>query len=639
MARVLLALVVAAMALAGVLADARPAAAHASLTGTTPAEGSVVDRAPQEVTLTFSESVGLSGADAIRVLDPGGDRVDDGAPAETAPRTYAVPLTPGLPDGTYTVAWQAVSADSHPIAGAFTFSIGAPSQTRVSLADEAGNAGGGPVGFAYDLGRYAGYGGFVLLVGGAAFVLACWRGGASVEPVRRVVVTGWVTLTGSTLVLLLLRHPYVTGGSFADALDLGGLGAVVASRTGTALVCRLLLLAIAALFVAVLFGAFTQPGEQHDRRDVLLGLAVGGGLVATALAATWALSEHASTGLQTGVAIPVDVVHLLAVAAWLGGLATLAAVLRHGPPVPRGALTRFSRVALGSVLVLVGTGVYQSWRQVGSFSALTSTGYGRLLIAKVLLVAVLVGIASASRRWVGRVADAGDRGAGTPEADTDAPEGVGAVLPAEAGTAPVTDAAPATDAAPTGTDTAAPEGVSPERAAQLARQRAAMATARRRRAQEADVPRSALRRSVLTEAGVAVVLLAVTTALTGTEPARTEAATAAAPAGSVTLTVPFDTRGPGGQGTADIQVDPGRSGENTVHIYTDVDTEEIGVAFTLPARDLGPISVTPEPADGTGRHWTATGVQLPLPGEWEIDLTVRTSDIDQVTEQRTFTLN
>ncbi|MBU5895033.1 CopD family protein, partial [Vibrio cholerae O1] len=62
-------------------------------------------------------------------------------------------------------------------------------------------------------------------------------------------------------------------------------------------------------------------------------------------------------------------------------------------------------VAFGSVLVLAATGLYQSWRQVGSWSALTGTRYGQLLLVKVALVAVLVGVAWVSRRWTARLAE------------------------------------------------------------------------------------------------------------------------------------------------------------------------------------------------------------------------------------------
>ncbi|MBW1598721.1 copper resistance CopC/CopD family protein [Streptomyces sp. JJ38] len=609
---VLAALVCAAFLAA--LAWAPPAAAHATLTESDPAEGSVVARAPDAVTLTFTEDVAVSD-DAVRVLDPRGERVDEGGAKQPESGTVSVALRPGIADGTYTVTWQAVSADSHPIAGAFTFSVGAPSETTVVLPGQV--VGGGTVGLLYDVARYAAYAGFTLLVGGTAFVLLCWRDGASARPVRRVVVTGWVTLFVATLALLLLRSPYTTGGAVADALDLGGMREVLETKTGSALVSRLVLLGAAALFVTVLFGAFTRPRPAAERRDLLFGLCLGGGVVAAGLGGTWAMSEHASTGLQPGVAMPLDVVHLLCVAAWLGGLATLAAVLRWGPALPRSAAHAFSRLAFVSVLLLVATGLYQSWRQVGSWSALTGTDYGRLLVVKVLLIAVLVGAAARSRRWTARLGEAA-------RAPSPAPRG-GDGAGNDTGNDTEDDAA-----------NSAGDDVTPERARQLARQRAAVAAARRRRDLDADVPRAALRRSVLAEAAVAVVLLAVTTALTGTQPARTEAAAAAeAEAGPVRLSVPFDTGGPDGRGTATLELAPGRSGENTLDLRTDVAAEEVRVALTLPSRDIGPLTVTPERADAAGRVWTATGVRLPLAGEWEVAVTVRTSDIDQVTEKKT----
>ncbi|MCZ7417600.1 MULTISPECIES: copper resistance CopC/CopD family protein [unclassified Streptomyces] len=631
---VLAALVCAAFLAA--LAWAPPAAAHATLTESDPAQGSVVARAPDAVTLTFTEDVAVSD-DAVRVLDPRGERVDEGRAKQPESGTVSVALRPGIADGTYTVTWQAVSADSHPIAGAYTFSVGAPSETTVALPGQV--VGGGTVGLLYDVARYTAYAGFTLLIGGTAFVLVCWREGASVRPVRRVVVTGWVTLFVATLALLLLRSPYATGGTVADALDLGGMREVLETKTGSALVSRLVLLGAAALFVTVLFGTFTRPRPAAQRRDLLFGLCLGGGVVAAGLGGTWAMSEHASTGLQPGLAMPLDVVHLLCVAAWLGGLATLAAVLRWGPALPRSATHAFSRLAFVSVLLLVATGLYQSWRQVGSWSALTGTDYGRLLVVKVLLIAVLVGVAARSRRWTARLGESARPPSPAAGGGDDTGDGVEDGVEDRAGDG-------VEDRAGDGTANAAGSGagddVPPERARQLARQRAAVAAARRRRELDADAPRAALRRSVLAEAAVAVVLLAVTTALTGTQPARTEAAAAAeaaeAEAGPVRLSVPFDTGGPDGRGTATLELDPGRSGENTLDLRTDVAAEEVRVALTLPSRDIGPLTVTPERTDAAGRVWTATGVRLPLAGEWEVAVTVRTSDIDQVTEKKTLTI-
>ncbi|MGW2410884.1 copper resistance CopC/CopD family protein [Streptomyces tubercidicus] len=702
-------LLVVALALAGTLlgglGGAAPASAHAALTGSTPAPGSVADRAPEQVTLTFSEGVAM-GDDSIRVLDPQGKRVDEKKLRNLSSDRvvkYGAGLPSGLRDGTYTVAWQAVSADSHPVSGAFTFSVGAPSKTTAPVPQQ--EAGGGLVGALYGVARYLAYAGFVLLAGGAAFVVACRPAAALVRSVQRLVVYGWALLTGTTVVMLLLRTPYTGSGDLADVFDLGGLQQVLITKPGAALVSRLLLLAAAALFVAVLFGAYARAyetgvageGDESDaagaagasgeadeaggsddaderaasdaaavqarrRKDLTFGLGFGGVIVATGLAATWAMAEHASTGLQPAVAMPVDVLHLLAVAAWLGGLAALVVSLYWGPPVERAAVRRFSRIAFGSVVVLVATGLYQSWRQVGTWRALTDTSYGQLLLLKVALVVVLVGIAWLSRRWTGRLAEVPETD--VPETEVSAAEVSAAELRAtgkaetdgekdaeEAAEKAAVGAAVTAATATTASPAPAPKtGSSPEttpdptRAAQLARQQAAVRTARTKRQRDADPERLGLRRSVLAEASVAVILLVVTTALTATEPARTEAAVKATSGGQSaeagrpqTLTVPFDTGGPDGKGTARIGLTPGRSGSaNALKLrITDpsgkpMDVPEVKVSFTEKSKKLGPLSVTTR---HTGKgQWRASGVQLPVPGKWRLSLVVRTSDIDQVTE-------
>ncbi|PNG23118.1 copper resistance CopC/CopD family protein [Streptomyces cahuitamycinicus] len=642
------------------LAGAGPASAHAAVTGSDPGQGAVVDKAPARISLTFSEQVALSD-DSLRVLDPEGKRVDTGKPSNVSGTTYAVPLHSGLPDGTYTVAYQVVSADSHPVAGAYTFSIGAPSKTSVSVSGQ--SADDGIVGWLYRFGRYVSYAGFTVMAGGAAFVLACWRRGAGVRPVQRFVVSGWVALTAATLALLLLRGSFTGSGKAADIFDLSLLGQVLQTKTGAALVSRLLLLAAAALFIAVLFGAYARPSpsttltdgasrrqsdpeeDAQEKRDLTFGLSIGGIVVAAGLAASWAMSEHASVGLQAGIAMPVDVLHLLAVAAWLGGLGALLVALYRAPadtPVDRPAVRRFSQVAFGSVLVLIATGTYQSWRQLGSWSAFTDTRYGQVLLAKIGLVVVMVGVAWISRRWTGRLAETAPAEAAVVREK----ERVGAGSET-AGDADITATgdgdAPAEGDSDLGTD----EHPGTERAAQLARQQAARDAARQKRMRDADPNRFGLRRSVLAEAGIAVVLLAVTTVLTQTEPGRTEqeakaassssasASSGTGASGALTLNMPFDTGGEDGKGIVTIDLDPARVGDNEMHVFVErpngraFDIPEVKVEFTLKAKDIGPLPVVPDHI-ATG-HWSANGVQIPLAGDWQVDVTVRTSDIDEVT--------
>ncbi|WP_328735682.1 copper resistance CopC/CopD family protein [Streptomyces bobili] len=644
------------------IAGTGQASAHAALTGSDPAQGTVVDKAPTQVSLTFSEQVS-TGADAVRVLDPKGKRVDTGEPSAVGGTTYSVPLHSGLPDGTYTVTYQVVSADSHPVAGAYTFSIGAPSATSVSASTR--EAGDGAVGGLYGFGRYMSYAGFIVMVGGAAFVLACWPAGTGVRALQRLVISGWLALTSATLFLLLLRGSYTGSGELGDVFDLELLGQVLQTKTGAALVSRLLLLAAAALFIAVLFGAYDKR-EGEEKRDLTFGLAVGGTVVAAGLAASWAMAEHASTGLQPGIAMPVDIVHLVAVATWLGGLcALLMALYRGDTPVGLSAVRRFSQVAFGSVVALVVTGVYQSWRQLGSWSAFTETRYGQLLLIKIGLVALLVGIAWISRRWTNRLQEtAGGKPAGTETtgaeatgAETAGAETTGAaeaeaVVAAGGRKSPTAGKASGSgpgsrSGAGSGSKSGSISGSGDaKRDAQLARQRAAVDATRQKRVRDADPQRLGLRRSVLAEAGVAVVLLAVTTALTSTEPGRTEqdakAATAASSAsasegtsGAVTLDMSFDTGGTDGKGVVSVDIDPARTGANEMHVYVTrpngraFDIPEVKVAFTLEAQKIGPLPVTPDHI--TTGHWSANGVQIPMAGEWQIAVTVRTSDIDQVT--------
>ncbi|WP_461067414.1 copper resistance CopC/CopD family protein [Streptomyces pseudoechinosporeus] len=593
------------------LGGATTASAHSSVRDTDPREGTVLKTAPKQVTMTFTESVGISD-DSIRVLSPDNRRMNAG-PAEHVGRsdTVRVRLQDDLPDGTFTVAWRVVSADSHPISGAFTFSIGAPSETTANAsAEPAVNPASGLL---YDMARYAAYTAVALLIGAATFVLACRP--PAVAPLRKLFRIAWWTLLLSTVALLFLRGPYARGTGPATLFDLSLLQDTLSGRPGWALLARLVLVGVAGVFLVRLLGA-REPRVDERPKPALL---VSGGLLAVALTVTWAAAEHASAGIQVPVAIVSSVLHLLAMAVWMGGLAALLTTLRRAETPPSAAsVARFSRLAFASVVVLVVTGVYQSWRGLGSWEALTGTSYGRLLVAKVCAVVLLLGAAAYSRRWTAGLL-AAEEPVRVRELEAVGARTGGGGAGASAGAASDPDA-PNGDGPGDSDGSDGPADPS-----------------------ETPPPHQALRRSVLAEVVVGVVVLLLTTVLTGTQPGRAATETPAAPTApagqpptSMTL-IPFDVGTPNGKGKVQIVLEPGRVNENTVQalvIGPDggvATVPELRLTFTLAAEKIGPIDA--ELTD-QGGYWGTNSLNLPLPGTWTMNVTVRTSDIDQVTVSR-----
>jgi copper transport protein len=183
-----LAAVIAAVA---VLLPAQPALAHAALLESTPPDGVLLQTAPAEVVLRFSERVGTS-LGAVRVVAPDGNRADTGRVSTRASGKQVVaPLREDLPPGTYLLLWRVVSEDSHPVSGVSTFSFGR--ESPVATAD-VGEAGGGAAGGLLTASRGVLYAGLVVLVGGLLFVLVVWPSGRNVPIVRRAVSIGWVRL-------------------------------------------------------------------------------------------------------------------------------------------------------------------------------------------------------------------------------------------------------------------------------------------------------------------------------------------------------------------------------------------------------------------------------------------------------------
>jgi putative copper export protein/methionine-rich copper-binding protein CopC len=356
----------AAGALAGLLVLAAwiPAAAHGALDSSAPRAGTSSQTAPREVRLHFTEApdVRLS---SIRVYDAGGREVTTGRATVPAGdrSSLAAPLG-ALDHGTYTVSWRAVSAvDGHLAAGSYTFGVGVavPAEQQTAVAMSHGEA---PSALAV-AGRWAFFWGVALLVGAVATGAVVFQGRM---PARTGLLLA-VALAGSAVGLVLLI--------IAAIGEAGtGIAALAGSATGLWLGARALWLVGAAAFA---WGVARDPLAAGPR--IGLGVAAAGTLAVHAFA-----GHAAAPSPLRWLNLLAQWGHLVAVGLWIGGLVWLLAGLPGlGRRAQAGAALRYSRLATTGLALVLLTGTARSLDEVGGWSGLTSTSFGRVLLVKLAL--------------------------------------------------------------------------------------------------------------------------------------------------------------------------------------------------------------------------------------------------------------
>ena len=336
---------------------ALPAAAHATLLETDPVDDVVLDRAPSQVSLTFDEDVDAAPG-ALQVLDRDGERVDDGTVDRSGDGTVLSTVIDSDKNGTFTVAWRVLSGDSHNLAGSFVFHVG---ERTGAVAVDTGTDTTTDV--LAGIARFLALAGTIVLLGVLAFSVVV----PTAQPDRRLPLLAGVIAVAGVALLLVTQAAAASGRTLLDALDITP-EITADTRTGVLSLWRLVLLAATTALV-------TSPLPQRIR--VLAGGLAGAGLVVVT-----SVTGHAWSADDRVVAVLADVVHLASVGVWVGGLVVLATVIRQLEDAER-AVRRFSTLALGAALVVAATGTVSGFEQVGSLDALTTTGYGQLLLLKV----------------------------------------------------------------------------------------------------------------------------------------------------------------------------------------------------------------------------------------------------------------
>lgn len=384
-----------AFALLAALVPARAASAHAELVATDPADGAVVEEAPEALTMQFTEDVSVR-PDGIRVLDGQGERVDAGT-ASAQGSDVTVPLEGTIADGTYVVAWRAVSADGHPIRGSYTFSVGKETAIGKGVAD---GAFGGGSDRAYEIvdavARAVAYLG-VLGAAGYILIASALRRDDDPSPVGRPTTIAACVALVAIVLQVPLQGALATGRGLLSITDSSVLSLAIADGMGWAA----LVTALGLLAVIITSGL---PWEGAAKRVGLAGAAVA--------PLGFVLTGHTRTMSPAVAGYLADLAHVAAAAVWFGGLIAVIVIVRRrrrddAPFEAAEAVAGFSGWAAITAGVLIAAGLVLSWIQVGSIDALTTTLYGRLLLAKVGLVVLILAAAAWNRfRLVPRVAAA-----------------------------------------------------------------------------------------------------------------------------------------------------------------------------------------------------------------------------------------
>jgi copper transport protein len=402
---------------AGLFGLAASASAHAVLESTSPARGAQLKQSPGHVDFTFNEPVEAS-LGAVRVFNTDGDEVqtdDLERPGDNADSVGAG-LPGDLPDGLYTATYHVISADSHPVSGGLTFTIGKPGSDAAGFTQGktisellAESESGTVTEVAFWADRWLGYLAIALAIGALVWMLLIWGPAAAQSGVdrravdsrfRRVALGAAAVGLAASLLAIIFQGAIGAGTSFWQAFGSGIPDEVIHTRFGTVMVAR-------AVAWGVLICLLAFGGSRFSRFGPV---SLAGLLAAAALAASPAFAGHASTRDPSWLLIPSDLTHVAAMAVWAGGLAAMLWILPAGTrrladPVERtglltGATLRFSAFALAAVALIAVSGSIQAIVEVGSVPDLFDTQFGRAVLIKIILFGILIGFGAFNRKRI-----------------------------------------------------------------------------------------------------------------------------------------------------------------------------------------------------------------------------------------------
>lgn len=366
------------------LSLASPAQAHPTLLETLPKAGFSYAESPVEIGLVFDEPVGIQRLSVhgqarglIATSDP--SRSPDGT-------KIIVTSDEPLLDGNYTVRWQIAAEDGDIVDGAFDFGVGVSSATALGVTGDSDTVGLGTVAVL----RWVLFGGIALALGGLAgdaMVRDRVRRARSRLEIELPAPRPWV-LGGSMIGLVAvfgLALVQTGGGNLLDGVSGFSVNGLTSSDVGW-----LLIVEAAGFSVSTL-------AAMRSRRDLALA-----GLIPIIVAEAWRSHLHADSAWLGSATIGV---HLAIAALWVGVLTHLVRTAFHWRDNRRQVVAlfrRYAKFALAGYLAVVTTGTVAAILVLPSWGALTSATYGRVLLIKLSIVALVSCLALAARQGLRR---------------------------------------------------------------------------------------------------------------------------------------------------------------------------------------------------------------------------------------------
>jgi streptogramin lyase/putative copper export protein/methionine-rich copper-binding protein CopC len=376
-----------------------PVYAHANLIRSDPAANSVLRTSPRQVTLYFTEQLEpkLSGA---AVYDSNGKEIDTGYSISPTDSTILIISLPILPSGVYTVSWHAISAvDGHHTSGSFSFGVGNVTIPVQNITSQA---------YVFPsllevIERWLNLLGDVVFLGGSVFVLSIWNPALSKigtgrsddyrrkvsRRISRLLKLAAVLAMGATILLLVVEAIAAAASPSMNDLLATAYTILTSTTLGEYWIFRMIVVLLAIGAAVILLRDKNPP-----KRSWILILIIG-----LVLSLSTSITSHnaASTEYVPAINLLSDWIHLVAVGAWVGGLAYVAIAIaslggqvREKGKTVAELLRHFSSVAIVCVGAIGVTGIYNLVLEVGSLTLLFTTVYGRFILLKIAIFAPMI---------------------------------------------------------------------------------------------------------------------------------------------------------------------------------------------------------------------------------------------------------